>query len=253
MKIVISPAKSLDFEKTLPTNAHSQPHFIEAAERINKVLAKKKPRALSRLMNISDNLAELNWERNQQFQPPFTMENARQAVYAFNGDVYLGLDPYSIPENKVEILQNTLRILSGLYGVLKPLDLIQPYRLEMGTSLRLGRKKNLYEFWKKPITDFLNADLAEDELFVNLASNEYFGAVDEKNLKVEVITPIFKDWKNDKLKVLSFFAKKARGSMVRYLLDTNAKTLEDIKGFDRDDYIYSKEHTLKANQPVFVR
>jgi cytoplasmic iron level regulating protein YaaA (DUF328/UPF0246 family) len=146
-----------------------------------------------------------------------------------------------------------LRILSGLYGVLKPLDLMQPYRLEMGTQLKVGRKKNLYEFWKKDITEALNKELDEGELFINLASNEYFGAIDTKKLKVPVIAPVFKDWKNDKLKIISFFAKKARGSMVRYILDTDAKTLEDIKGFNYDGYMFSQEHTTKPNEPVFIR
>lgn len=253
MKIVISPAKSLDFESKLPTAKYSQPCFLEQSEKLNKVLVKKKPKALSKLMHISDNLAQLNWERNQQFSTPFTTKNARPAVYAFNGDVYQGLDAYTISEEKLDTLQDTLRILSGLYGIVKPLDLIQPYRLEMGTQLKVGRRKNLYEFWKKDLTAHLNSELEDDELFVNLASNEYFGAIDEKALKVPVITPIFKDWKNDKLKVISFFAKKARGSMVRYIMDSNAKTLEDLKGFNLDDYIYSKEHTLKSNQPVFIR
>jgi len=209
--------------------------------------------SLSKLMGISNNLAELNWERNQKFSTPFNPANARPAVYAFNGDVYHGLDAYTIPEDKLDKLQDSLRILSGLYGVLKPLDLIQPYRLEMGTQLKMGRKKNLYEFWKKQLTNHLNSELEQGELFINLASNEYFGAIDEKNLKVPVITPIFKDWKNDKLKVISFFAKKARGSMVRYILDSNAKTLDGIQEFNLDGYIFSKEHTLKANQPVFIR
>jgi len=253
MKIVISPAKSLDFERPLPTNKYSQPLFLEQAGKLNKVLAKKRPRALSKLMGISNNLAELNWERNQKFSIPFDPSNARPAVYAFNGDVYLGLDAYSIPEQKLGKLQDTLRILSGLYGILKPLDLIQPYRLEMGTPIKIARKKNLYEFWKKQLTEYLNAELEDGELFINLASNEYFGAIDEKSLKVPVVTPIFKDWKNDKLKVISFFAKKARGSMVRYILDSNARSLEDVRGFDLDGYIFSKEHTLKENQPVFIR
>jgi len=253
MKIVISPAKSLNFESPLPTAQFTQPHFLERAVKLNKILAKKKPKALSELMSISNNLAELNWQRNQDFSTPFTSENARPAVYAFNGDVYQGLDAYSIPENKLAQLQDTLRILSGLYGVLKPLDLMQPYRLEMGSHLKVGRKKNLYEFWKKDLTQQLNSELEDGELFINLASNEYFNAIDVKVLKVPVITPIFKDWKNDKLKIISFFAKKARGSMVRYILDTNAQTLEDIKGFDTDEYSYSKEHTLRENQPVFVR
>ncbi len=253
MKIVISPAKSLDFESELPTKRYSQPQFLEQAEKLNKVLVKKRPSALSKLMGISNNLAQLNWERNQKFSTPFDPTNARPALYAFNGDVYQGLDAYSIPETKLDQLQDTLRILSGLYGLLRPLDLIQPYRLEMGTQLKFERKKNLYEFWKKQLTEALNSELEEDGLFINLASNEYFGAVDEKQLKVPVITPVFKDWKNDKLKVISFFAKKARGSMVRYILNTDARTLEDIKGFNLDDYIFSQEHTLKENQPVFIR
>ena len=253
MKIVISPAKSLNFDAALPTERFSQPQFLAESEKLNKVLRKKKPKALSKLMSISDNLAQLNWERNQQFSTPFSPENARPAVYAFNGDVYQGLDAYTLPEDKLEDLQTTLRILSGLYGLLKPLDLIQPYRLEMGTQLKIGRKKNLYEFWKKTLTAHLNVELGDGELFINLASNEYFGAIDEKTLKVPVITPVFKDWKNDKLKVISFFAKKARGSMVRYILDANAQTLDDIKGFDYDDYQYSQEHTVKENEPVFIR
>ena len=253
MKILLSPAKSLDFERPIPTVKYSQPKFLEQSEKLIKVLVKKNPKSLSKLMSISNDLAELNWERNQKFSLPFTPENARPAIYAFNGDVYQGLNAYSISENKLEKLQDTVRILSGLYGVLKPLDLIQPYRLEMGTQLKIGRKKNLYDFWKQSVTNFLNDELKEGELFINLASNEYFGAVDEKNLKTNVITPVFKDWKNDKLKVISFFAKKARGSMVRYILDTDSKTLEDIRGFNLDEYIFSKEHTLKENQPVFIR
>lgn len=253
MKIVVSPAKSLDFETALPTSKYTQPQFLEQSEKLNAILKKKKPKALSKLMSISDNLAELNWERNQQFSLPFTTDNARPAVYAFNGDVYQGLDAYTIAEKKLDKLQDTLRILSGLYGILRPLDLMQPYRLEMGTQLKVGRNKNLHEFWKKQLTDHLNAELEDGELFINLASNEYFGAIDEKKLKVPVITPIFKDWKNDKLKIISFFAKKARGSMVRYILDRKAKTLDDIKGFDYDGYLFSAEHTLKENQPVFIR
>ncbi|NQZ44081.1 MAG: peroxide stress protein YaaA [Flavobacteriaceae bacterium] len=253
MKIVISPAKSLDFESRLPTDRFSQPAFVEQARKINTVLAKKKPKALSKLMSISEKLAELNWERNQSFAPPFTSANARPAVYAFNGDVYQGLDVHSLEESQLDSLQDSLRILSGLYGLLKPLDLIQPYRLEMGTQLRIGRKKNLYEFWRKQLTAQLNGELADDELFINLASNEYFSALDAKSLKVPVISPIFKDWKNDRLKVISFFAKKARGAMVRYIIDKDAQTLDAIKGFDYLDYHFSPEHTLNENQPVFVR
>ena len=254
MKIVISPAKSLDFETILPTKQYSQPQFLESAIKLNKVLLKKKPKDLSELMSISDKLAQLNWERNQQFSIPFTIENARPAVFSFNGDVYQGLDAFSITEeDKLEKLQNSLRILSGLYGILKPLDLIQPYRLEMGTKLKVGRKNNLYEFWKDELTKSINSEMEEGEVLVNLASNEYYSAIDAKALKAPIITPIFKDWKNDKLKIISFYAKKARGSMVRYILDTDAKTLEDIKTFNYDNYEFNQEHTLKENQPVFVR
>ena len=253
MKIVISPAKSLDFEKEYPHLVHSQPVFLKESAKLNKVLTRKKPKALSELMGISDTLAQLNWERNQQFSLPFTPDNARPAIYAFNGDVYQGLDAYTMPSQKMGVLQNTLRILSGLYGLLRPMDLMQPYRLEMGTKLKVGPANNLYDFWGMKITEQLNAELAADELFINLASNEYFKAVDVKALKTPVITPVFKDWKGDNLKVISFFAKKARGAMVRFIVDSGAKTLEDIKGFDMDDYEYSPNHTSNENQPVFVR
>jgi len=253
MKIVISPAKSLDYESELPTTKFTNPEFIDDAEKLNKILKKKKPKVLSELMSISDNLAELNWKRNQEFETPFTLDNARQAIYAFNGDVYQGLDAFTLSEDKIDRLQRTLGILSGQYGILKPLDLIQPYRLEMGTTLKVGRKKNLYEFWGKRLTDHLNNEMIEEELLVNLASNEYYSVLQPKNIKATIITPIFKDWKNDKLKIISFFAKKARGSMVRYILDSNAETLEDIKCFNLDDYEFSQEHTLKENQPVFIR
>lgn len=253
MKIVISPAKSLDFESPLPTLEYSQPQFLETAEKLNGILKRKKPKALAELMSISDALAQLNWRRNQEFEPPFTPENARPAVYAFSGDVYQGLDAYSIPPEHLERLQGTLRILSGLYGILRPLDLIQPYRLEMGTALTVGRTKHLHDFWKKRLTDHLNGELEEGELFINLASQEYFAALDPKRLKVPVISPVFKDWKGDNLKIVSFFAKKARGSMVRYILDTDAKTVEDLKGFDRDGYGFSPQHSTRPGELVFVR
>jgi cytoplasmic iron level regulating protein YaaA (DUF328/UPF0246 family) len=252
MKIVISPAKSLDFETAVPTNLHSEAAFLKQSNSIQKVLKKKKPKQLSTLMDISEKLAELNWQRNQDWQTPFAPDNARQAIYGFNGDVYLGLAAYTLPPEKIEVLQNKLRILSGLYGVLKPLDLIQPYRLEMGTKLPVGKNKNLYEFWKTTVTKSLNAELEKGELFLNLASNEYFDVVDTKKLKVPVITPEFKDYKDGKLKMISFFAKKARGMMVRYIIDTNAETIDDIKGFNYEGYVFDT-NLSKGNTLVFTR
>lgn len=252
MKIVISPAKSLNLEKEVPTKLHTESVFLKQAETIQKTLKKKKPKQLMELMHISEKLGELNWQRNQDWQTPFTTENARPAVYTFDGDVYLGLDVYTLPTEKLTILQDQLRILSGLYGLLKPLDLMQAYRLEMGTSIKIGTKKNLYEFWKKTITDTLNSELEKDELFVNLASNEYFSAVDTKKLKVPVITPEFKDYKDGKLKMISFFAKKARGMMVRYIIDTNAETIEDLKGFNYEGYAFDS-NLSEGNKLVFTR
>jgi cytoplasmic iron level regulating protein YaaA (DUF328/UPF0246 family) len=205
------------------------------------------------MMKISDKLGNLNWERNQNFNTPFNPENARPAVYTFDGDVYTGLDVYTLPEYKIKLLQNSLRILSGLYGVLKPLDLIQPYRLEMGTKFPVEKNKNLYEFWKQKITSFLNDELEENELFVNLASNEYFSAIDAKILNTRVITPQFKDYKNGTLKMISFFAKKARGMMVRYLLDVENPSAASLLNFDYGGYAYSEEHTASDLSPVFIR
>jgi len=254
LKIVISPAKSLDFESKLPTEAHSEASFLKESKKINRLLKKESPKELSKLMKISDKLSELNWQRNQDWKLPFTNENARPAVYTFNGDVYTGLDVYNLPKEKIGQLQNSLRILSGLYGVLKPLDLMQAYRLEMGTKFPVGDAKNLHSYWRPIVTKKLNSELEEGELFVNLASNEYFAAVDVKTLKSPVITPIFKDWKNDKLKVISFFAKKARGSMVRYIIDTEAQSIEDLKGFNYEGYSFSEEYSkLDKNELVFVR
>lgn len=252
MKIVISPAKSLDFETAVLTDRHTESVFLKESNTVHKVLKKLKPKKLSELMDISEKLADLNWHRNQEWATPFTLENSRQAVYAFNGDVYIGLDAYSLPLEKLDDLQDKLRILSGLYGLLKPLDLMQPYRLEMGTKLPIGKNKNLYEFWKKKITKSLNDELKKGELFVNLASNEYFDSVDVKTLKVPVITPEFKDYKDGKLKMISFFAKKARGMMVRYIIDTNAETIEDLKGFNYEGYQFDA-NLSKGNKLVFTR
>lgn len=254
MKIVVSPAKSLNLESPLPTQRSTQPLFLEQANTLNTTLSKKSKKAIGALMSISDNLAALNHERFQQFEVPFTQENARPAIYTFDGDVYTGLDAFTISEDQLDALQDRLRILSGMYGILRPLDLMQPYRLEMGTKLKKGRAENLYQFWGSSLTDHLNKELQEGELFVNLASNEYFKAIKTKALKVPVITPQFKDFKNGKLKMISFFAKKARGLMVRYILDTNAQTIEDLKGFNYDGYGFSLEHSnLDKNELVFIR
>jgi cytoplasmic iron level regulating protein YaaA (DUF328/UPF0246 family) len=252
MKIVISPAKSLNLDKELPTSLFTEATFLKQAETIQKTLKKKKPKQLMELMDISEKLADLNWQRNQDWQLPFTANNARPAIYTFDGEVYTGLDVYSLPAEKVTVLQEKLRILSGLYGILKPLDLMQAYRLEMGTSIAIGSKKNLYEFWKKTLTDELNSEINKDDLFVNLASNEYFSAVDVKKLKVPVITPEFKDYKDGKLKMISFFAKKARGLMVRYIIDTNAETVDDLKGFNYEGYAFDA-NLSNGNKLVFTR
>ena len=252
MKIVISPAKSLNFDTQLPVNTFTEPLFLKESRQIQQILKQESPTSLSTMMHISDKLAQLNWERNQAWKTPFTDKNARPAIYTFDGDVYTGLDAYSIPPEKIKVLQDKLRILSGLYGLLKPLDLMQAYRLEMGTKLPIGEVKNLYEFWKTTITKALNKELKKDELFVNLASNEYFSAVDAKALKVPVITPDFKDYKDGKLKIISFFAKKARGMMVRYIIDTNAETIDDLKGFNYDGYQFDA-NLSKENNLVFTR
>lgn len=253
MKIVISPAKSLDLESKLPTDEYSQALFLKQSEQLNTALRQQSPNNLSALMNISEKLADLNWQRNQSWELPFTPTNARSAVFMFSGDVYTGLDAYTLTNAQIGVMQKKLRILSGLYGLLKPLDLIQPYRLEMGTKFEVLGAKNLYEFWKKEITNQLNNELKTNELFVNLASNEYFKAIDNKVLKNPIITPVFKDWKNDKLKVISFYAKKARGLMSRFLIETDAETIDDIKKFNIDGYAFSETHTEKVNQPVFIR
>lgn len=252
MKLVISPAKSLDFESKLPTTKSSEAAFLEQSQKLNALLRKKSVKGLSKLMHISDALGQLNYERNQNWELPFTKDNARPAIYAFNGDVYRGLDAYTIPENKREQLQNTVRILSGLYGLLKPLDLIQAYRLEMGTKMAVGSKKNLYEFWKKDIVTQLNNELKADEVLVNLASNEYFKAIDIKALKVPVVTIDFKEYKDGKYKIIAIYAKVARGLMARYIVDTNAKTIDDLKGFRKEGYGFSDELSTE-NHLVFTR
>jgi hypothetical protein len=241
MKIILSPAKSLDFETKVPTSLYTQPIFLESSKKLHKKLKTLSENKLSELMLISKDLATLNYERNQNWQTPFTQENAKQAIYAFTGEAFRGINVKTLESNKLPLLQNSLRILSGLYGLLKPLDLIQPYRLEMSTKLKVGSTENLYKFWNDALANALNEELVADELLINLASVEYFKAVNQKILKVPMITPVFKDFKNGQYKTIMTFAKKARGLMVRYIIDHNVKTIEELKGFNTDQYRYSEE------------
>ncbi|WP_435254633.1 peroxide stress protein YaaA [Tenacibaculum sp. A30] len=252
MKIIISPAKSLDFENKATTNVYTQPRFLEQSEKLNKKLKTISRKKLGELMKISDDLASLNYDRNQEWQPPFTLDNAKQAVFSFTGEVYRGIDVNSLSEDKIPALQDKLRILSGLYGLLKPLDLIQPYRLEMGTKLKVGRADNLYKFWDTTLAESLNEELDDNELLINLASSEYFKALPKKALKVPMITPVFKDFKNGQYKTIMTFAKKARGLMVRYIIDNNIETLEELKGFDVEGYGFSQEMSTET-ELVFTR
>ncbi|MFY0630136.1 MAG: peroxide stress protein YaaA [Flavobacteriaceae bacterium] len=252
MKIIISPAKSLDFENKATTNTHTQPSFLDQSEKLNKKLKTVSRKKLGEFMSISPALADLNYTRNQEWQPPFNLDNAKQAVFAFTGEVYRGLDVTTLPEDKLSLLQDRLRILSGLYGLLKPLDLIQPYRLEMGKRLKVGRKENLYKFWGDTLANSLNDEMQDDDLFINLASAEYFKAVPQKALKVPMITPVFKELKNGQYKVVMTFAKKARGFMVRYILDHNVNTLEELKGFNTEGYGFS-EALSSETELVFTR
>ncbi len=247
MKIIISPAKSLDFESKVPTSLYTQPRFLEQSVKLNKKLKTLSKNKLSELMKISDDLAALNYDRNQNWQPPFSTENAKQAIYSFTGAVFQGIDVNSLEEEKIPLLQNNLRILSGLYGLLKPLDLIQPYRLEMGTRLKVGTSENLYKFWANDLANSLNDELDDNELLINLASLEYFKALPKKTLKVPMITPVFKDFKNGQYKTIMTYAKKARGLMVRYIIDNNVTTIDDLKGFNIDNYRFSEEMSTETD------
>jgi cytoplasmic iron level regulating protein YaaA (DUF328/UPF0246 family) len=253
MKILLSPAKSLDYKTKLPTSRATQPIFAEDAVQINAKLEQMSKRKVGALMHISDQLADLNYQRYKNFQEKFTAVNARPAIYAFAGDVYTGFDAYSLNTALLDQAQDTIRILSGMYGYLRPLDLLQAYRLEMGTSLPIGSTKNLYEYWKDKITPSLNREITKDELLVNLASQEYFKAIDKKNQQGKLITPVFKDYKNGKLKVISFYAKKARGTMARFLVENKVDSLDGIQSFAIDDYTFSAPETTKENEPVFIR
>lgn len=242
MKVIISPAKSLDFETKTPTTEYTSPQFLDKTQQLHKKLKAKNAKSIGKLMNLSVKLSELNWQRYQNFNNSNAV--VRQAIFAFCGDVYLGLDAYSLQKKQVELLQNNVRILSGFYGLLRPLDSIQAHRLEMGTELKIGRNKNLYQFWGKFVTEKLNQELQATEPLINLASNEYFKVVQKKQIANPIITPIFQDWKNGQYKVISFFAKKARGMMVRFLLDKKIQNPEDLKLFDYGGYKFCNQESM---------
>ena len=251
---LISPAKTLDFETPSITPEFTQPRFLDHSQELINDLRQLTPPQVSKLMSISEKLGELNAQRFLEWQLPFTPENAKQAVLAFKGDVYTGMEAERFSGADIGFAQNHLRILSGLYGLLRPLDLIQPYRLEMGTGFANARGKNLYHFWGDIITDQLNQELdaQQERVIVNLASNEYWSAVNTKKLHAEVITPVFKDSKNGQYKIISFFAKKARGMMSAYIIQNQLNNVEDIKGFDTAGYRYD-ERSSSPKEWVFLR
>ena len=251
MKILVSPAKSLNFEDKVQTSINSKPLFHNDAIKINSELKKESIESLCDLMGISSKLGELNWTRNQDFTKDSNY--SKQAIFAFNGDVYDGLDINSLDNDKHQLVNNVIRILSGLYGILKPFDHIKPYRLEMGTKFSINGNKNLYDFWKSKVTNQLKSELAEDELIVNLASNEYFSVINSKEVSNKIISPQFKDFRNGTLKIISFYAKKARGLMSRFIIDNNVKSVNEILSFDSGGYSYSKKDTTDELKPVFIR
>ena len=242
MLSVISPAKSLDFETPATTAIHTQPDYLDRSRELIEILRDYSPQRLGELMGISDKLAALNAARFGEWHTPFTADNAKPAVQAFQGDVYVGLAAETFSDDDNAFAQAHLRILSGLYGLLRPLDLIQPYRLEMGTRLENPAGKDLYAFWKGTLTEALDAAVAESgsPVLVNLASNEYFKAIDAKRLQARVVTPVFKDEKNGKLKIISFYAKKARGLMARYVIKERLTDPEGLKDFNLDGYRYDQ-------------
>jgi cytoplasmic iron level regulating protein YaaA (DUF328/UPF0246 family) len=255
MLIVISPAKSLDFSVQTNIKTNSVPPFLKDSNTLVNELIKFRPEDLSKLMNISAKLAELNYERFIKWHLPFTNENAKPALFVFKGDVYQGLDIQSLNEEDVLFANQNLRILSGLYGVLKPLDLIQEYRLEMGTKLENPQGKNLYEFWGDKITDEINKAIklsSGEKVLINLASNEYFKSIQKRKLNYEVITPVFKDYKNGQYKIISFYAKKARGLMSRFIIQNRIEKAQEIKAFNLADYHYNEELS-KDKEWVFTR
>lgn len=254
MLIIVSPAKTLDYETPVKTRTHSQPRFLEDSQQLVKELKRLSPEDLTELMKVSSRIAELNVNRYQNWHTPFTGENSRQAVFAFKGDVYTGMDVDSYSQEDLKFAQKHLRILSGLYGVLRPLDLMQPYRLEMGTRLENPRGRDLYDFWRGKVTSALNEELREQKsnVLINLASNEYFNVIDGEKLNGRIVTPVFKDYKNGKYKVISFYAKKARGMMASYIIKQRVKKVKDLEGFDTGGYRFNPGMST-ADQLVFTR
>ena len=257
MLIVVSPAKTLDYESPLVTEKFTQPDLINYSKALIKVCRELTPADVAALMKVSDKIADLNVGRFQEWSETFTTENSRQAILAFKGDVYTGLEAETLSDTDFDYAQDHLRMLSGLYGLLKPLDLMQPYRLEMGTKLANDKGSNLYQFWGNVITDKLNEAIAAqgDNVLINLASNEYFKAVKVKNLDAQVITPItpiFKDCKNNQYKVISFYAKKARGMMARYIIENRIESVADLTKFDTAGYYFVEEESTPTDL-VFKR
>lgn len=254
MLIIISPAKNLDYKTPTTTSEYTLPEMLDESEKLMVRLRKMSPKKLSDLMNISPALGQLNFERYQMWNQPFTPENAKQAVLAFNGAVFLGLDAPSFSEEQLLRLQAKLRILSGFYGVLKPLDLMQPYRLEMGTKLKYQRSNDLYAFWKNKITPKINEAIAASgsNVLVNLASNEYSKTIDRKKLNAEIITPEFKELKNGKYKMITIYAKRARGLMTRFIIENNIENAEELQAFDVEGYNFNPRLSSEG-KPVFTR
>lgn len=254
MLMIISPAKSLDFDTPASTEVASQPDFLAQSQRLIQRLRELAPADIAELMSISDKLAMLNYERFQHWQPPFSLDNAKQALLAFTGDVYTGINAPQFAAADLAYAQQHLRILSGLYGLLRPLDLIQPYRLEMGTRLASDSGANLYQFWGSLLTEALNRELAAsaEPVLLNLASNEYYKVLQPKAVKAEIITPVFKDWKAGKYKIVSFYAKKARGMMAAYVIRNRIEDVEQLKQFDAEGYAYQPAMS-GAGELVFCR
>ena len=254
MLIVISPAKTLDYETVPKTKVFTTPDYLGRSQQLINRLRNFSSLDISDLMKVSAKIADLNFDRYESWKKPFTVKNAKQAILAFKGDVYTGLDAESFKADDFKFAQNHLRVLSGLYGLLRPLDLMQPYRLEMGTKLKTDIGKNLYEFWGSDITQGLNKQLKKikSDYLINLASNEYFKSVKAKELNAEIITPAFKEFKNGEYKMIGIYAKKARGMLSRYIIQNKLSDPEDIKSFNEDGYRFNKTLS-KGNNFVFTR